>query len=124
MSSEGSEDPRESLGRPGSRGPHLWIDKDGRRISTLDLFGRGFVLLTSAGGSNWVNASRVAARQITGLDFDAHVISSDKFAASYGIGDNGAVIVRPDGFVAWRSKEITSDPGRTVASALTTVLMR
>jgi putative polyketide hydroxylase len=120
----GSEDPRESQGRPGSRAPHVWIDKDGHRVSTLDLFGRGFVLLTSPGGSGWVHASRAAARQITGLDFDAHVIQSDKFATEYGISDNGAVIVRPDGFVAWRAKEITSDPGRTVADVLATVLMR
>jgi hypothetical protein len=120
----GSEDPRESQGRPGSRAPHVWIDKDGHRVSTLDLFGRGFVLLTSPGGSNWVTASRAASRQITGLDFDAHIVQSDKFAAEYGIGDNGAVIVRPDGFVAWRAKEITSDPGRTVADVLATVLMR
>lgn len=120
----GSEDPRESQGRPGSRAPHVWIDKDGHRISTLDLFGRGFVLLTSPGGWDWVNASRAAARQITGLDFDAHVIQSDKFATEYGIGVNGAVIVRPDGFVAWRAKAITSDPGRTVADVLATVLMR
>jgi len=128
----GSEDPRESQGRPGSRAPHLWIEKDGpsttlgagQRISTLDLFGRGFVLLTTAGGTAWVDASRAAARQISGLDFDAHVIPSPEFATAYGLGDNGAVIVRPDGFVAWRSKAITSDPGRTVASALTTVLMR
>ena len=119
-----SEDPRESQGRPGSRAPHLWIERNGQRISTLDLFGQGFVLLTSAGGSNWVNASREAAGQIKGLDFDAHVITSDKFASAYGIGDNGAVLVRPDGFVAWRSKAMTSDPVRTIASALTTVLMR
>jgi len=71
-----------------------------------------------------VSASKTAAAQIPGLDFDAHVIQSDKFAAAYGIGDNGAVIVRPDGFVAWRAKAITSDPERTVATALTTVLMR
>jgi 2-polyprenyl-6-methoxyphenol hydroxylase-like FAD-dependent oxidoreductase len=120
----GNEDPRESQGRPGSRAPHLWIEKDGQRISTLDLFGRGFVLLTTANGATWVDASRVAARQFTGLDFDAHIVSSREFATAYGIGDNGAVIVRPDGFVAWRAKGITSDPGRTVASALTTVLMR
>ncbi len=128
----GSEDPRESQGRPGSRAPHLWIEKDGpsttlgagQRISTLDLFGRGFVLLTTRGGAAWVDASRAAARQIPGLDFDAHVIPSPEFATAYGLGDNGAVIVRPDGFVAWRSKAITSDPERTVASALTTVLMR
>jgi 2-polyprenyl-6-methoxyphenol hydroxylase-like FAD-dependent oxidoreductase len=120
----GSEDPRESQGRPGSRAPHVWIEKDGERISTLDLFGRGFMLLTTRGGAAWVDASRAAARQIQGLDFDAHVIPSSEFATAYGLGDNGAVIVRPDGFVAWRSKEITSDPGRTVASALTTALMR
>ena len=128
----GSEDPRESQGRPGSRAPHLWIEKDGpsttlgagQRISTLDLFGRGFVLLTTREGAAWVDASRAAARQSPGLDFDAHVIPSPEFATAYGLGDHGAVIVRPDGFVVWRSKAITSDPGRTVASALTTVLMR
>ena len=120
----GNEDPRESKGRPGSRAPHLWIEKDGQRFSTLDLFGRGFVLLTSAGGARWVDTSRAAARQIKGLDFDAHVIPSSEFATAYGIGDSGAVLVRPDGFVAWRATAITSDPGRTVADALATVLMR
>jgi len=120
----GSEDPRESQARPGSRAPHLWVEKESQRVSTLDLFGRGFVVLTTQGGAAWVDPSRAAARQIPGLDFDAHVIPSPEFATAYGLGDNGAVIVRPDGFVAWRSKAITSDPARTVASALTTVLMR
>jgi 2-polyprenyl-6-methoxyphenol hydroxylase-like FAD-dependent oxidoreductase len=128
----GSEDPRESQGRPGSRAPHLWMEKvgpsttlgAGQRISTLDLFGRGFVLLTTADGAAWVDASRAAARQFKGLDFDAHIIPSSEFATAYGIGDNGAVLVRPDGFIAWRAKAITSDPARTIASALTTVLMR
>jgi hypothetical protein len=120
----GSEDPRESQGRPGSRAPHLWVENDGQRVSTLDLFGRGFVLLTSPGGEKWVGAARAAARQIDGLDFDAHVIASPDFGTAYGIGDSGAVLVRPDGFVAWRAKAITSDPGRTVADVLATVLMR
>lgn len=40
------------------------------------------------------------------------MISSDKFAAAYGLGDNDAVIVRPDGLVAWRAKVIASDPDR------------
>jgi len=120
----GSEDPRESQGRPGSRAPHMWIEKNGRRISTLDLFGRGFALLTSEGGLNWVDPSRAAARHIAGLEFDAHVIRSDKFASAYGIGDNGAVLVRPDGFVAWRAKALASDPGRVVLNALETLLMR
>src|SRR3954470_17931325 len=39
------EHPAESRGRPGSRAPHMWIKKDGRRISTLDLFRGSFVVL-------------------------------------------------------------------------------
>jgi 2-polyprenyl-6-methoxyphenol hydroxylase-like FAD-dependent oxidoreductase len=120
----GSEDPRESQGRPGSRAPHVWIDKNGERISSLDLFGRGFALLTSPDGKAWADAGRAAAREIQGLDFDAHVISSPAFVAAYGIGDNGAVLVRPDGFVAWRAKAMATDPGRVVANALETLLMR
>jgi 2-polyprenyl-6-methoxyphenol hydroxylase-like FAD-dependent oxidoreductase len=120
----GSEDPRESQGRPGSRAPHLWIEKGGQRISTLDLFGRGFVLLTSSGGAGWAHASRASAREITGLDFEAHVIPSAEFATAYGIGDSGAVLVRPDGFVAWRAKTMATDPARVVANALETLLMR
>ena len=43
-------DPRETQGRPGSRAPHLWIEKDGKRVSTLDLFGAGFTLLAATEG--------------------------------------------------------------------------
>jgi 2,4-dichlorophenol 6-monooxygenase len=82
------------------------------------------VLLTSPGGTAWADASRAAARDIKGLEFDAHVIPSAAFATAYGIGESGAVIVRPDGFVAWRAKAITADAARTVADVLTTVLMR
>jgi putative polyketide hydroxylase len=102
----------------------VWIDKDSKRISTLDLFGRGFALLTCSGGAAWADASRAAARDISGLDFDAHVIPATAFAAAYGIGESGAVLVRPDGFVAWRAKKLASDPHGTIAKVLTTVLMR
>jgi 2-polyprenyl-6-methoxyphenol hydroxylase-like FAD-dependent oxidoreductase len=133
----GSEDPRESLGRPGSRAPHLWLEKGGpsttlgagQRISTLDLFGHGFALLTSAGGAAWANASRAAARDIKGLHLDAYIVGTDaldrsgQFATTYGIGDSGAVLVRPDGFVAWRAKTMATDPTRVVANALETLLM-
>src|SRR5262245_37456021 len=116
----GSEDPRESMGRPGSRAPHLWIEK---QTSTLDLFGRGFVLLASEGGAAWTHAARAAARAIDGLALDAHIVS-DTVAAAYGLGETGAVIVRPDGFIAWRAKALSSDPARTIADALAALLMR
>jgi hypothetical protein len=119
----GSEDPRESLGRPGSRAPHVWIEKGGRHISTLDLFGRGFVLLTSPDGAAWADAARTAASDIEGLTLDAHLVSGE-VGTAYGIGEMGAVLVRPDGFVAWRAKTLSSDPRRTIADALAALLMR
>ena len=37
--------PDEWAGQPGTRAPHLWVEKGGARVSTLDLFERGWVLL-------------------------------------------------------------------------------
>ena len=51
------EDPRTTLGMPGTRAPHLWIERDGRRISTLDLFGTAFVVLASPRGRAWLDAA-------------------------------------------------------------------
>ncbi len=57
-------------GEPGSRSPHLWLDRSGERISTLDLYERFPVLLSSAGGTGaWhAAAARVADRLSVPLD--------------------------------------------------------
>ena len=86
-------DPRESRGLPGTRAPHLWV-RDG--VSTLDLFRRRMVLLTAAPAVGLE------------LDVDVHRISVPEFPEAYGIGPSGAVLVRPDGYVAWRSVEAPS----------------
>ena len=83
------ENPRESKGRPGTRAPHYWLEHNGERISTLDLFGRNFVLLTGPDGP---------AR--TGVDADVHRIGDSGFLNAYGMTPSGAVLVRPDGFVS------------------------
>ena len=82
------ENPRESKGRPGTRAPHYWLDSHGEQISTLDLFGRNFVLLTGPGSAEQSQS-----------DVDLHCIGEPGFLEAYGIGANGAVLVRPDGFV-------------------------
>jgi 2-polyprenyl-6-methoxyphenol hydroxylase-like FAD-dependent oxidoreductase len=124
------ESPRESKGRPGTRAPHVWINRGGQQISTLDLFGRNFALLAGAEGSAVCESARAAAEQAK-IGLDLHRVGADGvadpyggFGAAYGIAPAGAVLVRPDGFVAWRSK--TGDGGsmREIASALTTVLCR
>jgi len=89
------ENPRESKGRPGTRAPHVWLERDGERISTLDLFGRGFVLLAGPEGGAWRDSAPAGAEVL--------VIEDDAFPGAYGITPSGAVLVRPDGFVAWRA---------------------
>ena len=89
------ENPRESKGRPGTRAPHF------RRVdggSTLDLFGRNFVLLAGPEASAWREAARSSP-----ADLDVHRIDDTGFAEAYGITPAGATLVRPDGFVAWRA---------------------
>jgi hypothetical protein len=45
-------------GRPGTRAPHLWlIGKDGSTFSTLDKFGKKFVLLAGKNGHQWRTAA-------------------------------------------------------------------
>lgn len=85
------ENPRESKARPGSRAPHCWIEHNGERISTLDLFGKTWTWLAGPEGGHW-------REQVGGADF--HVIRDAAFCDAYAIGSSGAVLVRPDGFVA------------------------
>jgi 2-polyprenyl-6-methoxyphenol hydroxylase-like FAD-dependent oxidoreductase len=80
-------------GRPGTRAPHVVIGDD---RSTIDLFGRSFVLLRAPGpgADDWAPAG-----------VEAHVIDADGFAEAYGLSPGGAVLVRPDGIVGWRSAD-------------------
>ncbi len=100
------------VGDPGCRAPHLWID--GGTRSTLDLFGRDLVLLTAPGGAEW----RAAA--LDGVV--ARCITEPAWPARYGVGSAGAVLVRPDGHVAWRSRSLVPNPGPALRAAAATAL--
>ncbi|MFE5734136.1 FAD-dependent oxidoreductase [Streptomyces sp. NPDC056528] len=117
-------------GEPGSRSPHLWLDRSGERISALDLYERFPVLLSSAGGTGaWhAAAARVADRLPVplvpyriGAGPDADLVPEDgaDWAELHGVTEGGAVLVRPDGFVAWRSEEAVEDPEETLRAVLT-----
>ena len=104
------ENPRESKGRPGTRAPHVWLKRGDEEVSALDLFGGNFVLLGGADSGAWRESARVAAQNLK-IGLDIHRVGargltdpSGGFAAAYGIAPAGAVLVRPDGFVAWRAK--------------------
>jgi hypothetical protein len=112
------ENPRESRGRPGSRAPHLWLEPD---VSTLDLFGRNFALLTGREGESWLRAAPLAAQRL-GIALDARQIDHASYCDSYGISAAGAVLVRPDGFVAWRVRVAGDSPETMLVQALSSVL--
>jgi 2-polyprenyl-6-methoxyphenol hydroxylase-like FAD-dependent oxidoreductase len=107
----------EPSGRPGTRAPHVWLSHNGKQISILDLYGSKFVLLTGYNGQGWHEMFAQAASRL-GLSLDLYRIGQDQpysdgngsFLASYGISDSGAVLVRPDGFIAWRAQNTATQP--------------
>ena len=116
-------DPRTTLGVPGSRAPHVWLTRAGKRLSTIDLTGR-FLLLAGAEGRSWVDAARAATERFGGLPLQAYCIGMDfedaegRFPQAYGISSSGASLVRPDGFVAWRSEQSAHDASAVFNDAL------
>jgi 2-polyprenyl-6-methoxyphenol hydroxylase-like FAD-dependent oxidoreductase len=124
------EHPSESRGRPGSRAPHVWLEKQGQRISTLDLLRGSFVLLAGATANGWPEAAHEAQAQIPGLQLQAYRIGREitdpggGFTTAFGIAASGATLIRPDGFVAWRSPSTVADPAAVLIEVLSAILMR
>jgi 2-polyprenyl-6-methoxyphenol hydroxylase-like FAD-dependent oxidoreductase len=117
------ENPMEPTGRPGTRAPHVVVEPNGTPVSTLDLLGRSFVLLTGGKGGGWCEAAREAGARL-GAPVDAHRIDDDPFSEIYGTGAEGAVLVRPDGFIGWRAREAAEDAERVLTDALSRLLQR
>lgn len=105
------------VARPGHRAPHVWCERDGVRHSTLDLFGDAFVVLTDPTGWNGLGAVVDAAD-----DWKAplrwHAIDAVGWPDVYGLRPGGMVLVRPDGHVAWRSRETPKNVARELRAAL------
>lgn len=120
--------------RPGSPLPHAVLeDLDGRRCSTLDLVAPGrFVVIAGEDGAAWRDAAQALAAK-HGLPLDAvrigHLDGEYRdprcaWLVRRGIGPRGAVLVRPDRFVAWRSLDAVGDPAAVLEDAIARVLGR
>ena len=118
---EEHDDPRHTRARPGSRLPHVWVERDGDKVSTIDLVGSAFAVLTGSDGAAWADATGAVATAHDGLPLATHVLD-DAAAAACGITESGAVLVRPDGFVAWRSATGVPDATAALGDALDVVL--
>jgi 2-polyprenyl-6-methoxyphenol hydroxylase-like FAD-dependent oxidoreductase len=94
-------------GAPGTRVPHRWLDIDGQRVSTVELAGPEFVLYADKA---WTAEAHKVAET---LDVGLRTYPGE-----------GAMLVRPDGIVAWRTKEPTADPAQAFEAALSTAIGR
>jgi len=125
------DDPRTPTGRPGTRAPHVLVERDGVTVSLLDLFGRDFVVLAGPGGQAWCDAAPAVGADL-GIRLDAHRIAADgtlidregAVGAALGISGDGAVVVRPDGVIGWKADVLADDPRATVDQAMRRLLFR
>ncbi|KMO83739.1 FAD-dependent monooxygenase [Mycolicibacterium chlorophenolicum] len=121
----------ELRGQPGTRVPHAWVHHQGRRVSTLDLIGSQFTLFATDHGSAWISAARSTARAL-GIPINVYRVGSrgdvidseDQWATSTQIESDGALLVRPDDFVAWRTDALPAYAGEQLRAALTAILAR
>ncbi len=119
---------------PGSCLPHAWVDTyEGERVSTLDLVQPGrFLLIAGENGPAWCDAAKQIAKGLD-LPLDAVIIGASNgdyldqrssWLAQRGITNEGAILVRPDRFVAWRNLGSSAAPQAELERALTLVLGR
>ncbi|MFE0646977.1 FAD-dependent oxidoreductase [Streptomyces sp. NPDC059534] len=122
-------------GEPGSRAPHMWLNRAGTEVSTLDLYERSLVLLSSEDGAGgWHAAATRLGHELSvpldsyrigdGPDAELSPASDTDWAEAHGVTADGAVLVRPDGFVGWRSAEASADPEAALRQALAAILGR
>jgi putative polyketide hydroxylase len=123
--------PEELTGLPGTRLPHLWVRRDGQGISTLDLLDGRFLLLIGPAGTSWQQAAPAVAGSL-GIDLAAYRLGADgdlldledDWPAKMGMSAEGAVLVRPDGFVAWRTSTLPTSPERRLEQVISSILCR
>ncbi|NJM83006.1 MAG: FAD-dependent monooxygenase [Tabrizicola sp.] len=118
---------------PGARLPHVWLeDAAGRLVSSLDICGHGrFTLLTGVSGAPWAEAATQVAQGLS-LDLQVELIGprqtyrdpSGDWARAREIKDDGAMLVRPDHHVAWRSAGMTASPHDDLRATLAALLGR
>jgi 2,4-dichlorophenol 6-monooxygenase len=117
----------------GARLPHAWVFTEaGGKASTLDLTGKGkFTILTGIGGDGWVKAAKTVGNEL-GIDIATHTIGpretwqdyTGDWARAREVRDSGAILVRPDHHVAWRSQARVDNPEAELLRVFKAILDR
>ena len=117
---------------PGGRLPHAWVGNARTKVSTHDLapYGR-FTLLTGTTGEDWDTVARKVSDQL-GVEVAAVVIGPGRDVTDLyfdwerlrEVAEDGAVLVRPDKHVGWRSHSLPDDPEAALRGAVSALLNR
>jgi putative polyketide hydroxylase len=117
--------------QPGTRLPHAWVERAGRRLSTLDLVGPGFTLFAGTSAAVWepaaegVSAALHVPISVYGFGADGEIRDIDRqWAQLTGLTPDEALLVRPDGFIAWRTGPLPRSPGDRLSQVLRQILGR
>jgi aklavinone 12-hydroxylase len=123
------ENPEQPSGRPGTRGAHVPFEYKGKPVSSIDLIGRDFVLLTGPEGAAWARAGTTLAYNCE-LPLTIYRVGADlldvnnKWGERFGVTSAGAVLLRPDGYIAWRARTAASSALTTLKEALARIMFR
>jgi 2,4-dichlorophenol 6-monooxygenase len=112
--------------RPGARLPHARLERDRKPLSSLDLVDpQGLTLLTGVGGTTWHTSAQHNATRVC-LPITVHVIGEHgglydpyrDWANRSEIDTTGAILIRPDGHIAWRCPTATPDSPQQLTNAI------
>ena len=119
--------------RPGSPLPHAWVERAGTRVPLRQVApASSFTLIAGEDGAAWCRAARDAAARRS-IELVAIRVGHAEgewldprlaFLRVREFGREGAILVRPDRVIAWRSMGAAADPGRELEAAMDTILAR
>jgi 2,4-dichlorophenol 6-monooxygenase len=117
---------------PGSRLPHAWVGDSTRKVSTLDLAPvTRFTLITGITGEAWVGAAEKVGDDL-GVPIETVVIGPGReitdiyldWTRLREVAEDGALLVRPDKHIGWRSVNLPADPEGALYAAMSSLLGR
>ncbi|KUN29835.1 phenol 2-monooxygenase [Streptomyces antibioticus] len=115
---------------PGAHLPHAWVGDNVTKLALMDLapYTR-WTLITGIAGEDWAGAAEKVAQDL-GIPLDTVVIGPGRevtdlyydWAKLREVEESGAILVRPDKHVAWRSTSLADEPAAALRGALTQLL--
>ncbi|KAJ5081778.1 hypothetical protein NUU61_010042 [Penicillium alfredii] len=121
--------PDEWAGQPGTHLPHIWVTRDGDKLPLLKVVGQGSWTLVLA-VEEWMHIvsgvnkrSSIPIKSVC-IGRDVQPMQQEDFCQSFGVSATGAALIRPDGYITWRTPDLPSNGGTLLDDVLSQVAFR